>query len=262
MDNSPKKRNELASRLKTAGCPINLTGTDWHTAGDLRAPEANAEIRPALDSAPGMSAEAKQLLLASAEDPTGTVLRVDTNEGLIVSTNKTGFAEGGNPRSQATWRAAVDELVKAGLLVPLSSDVLEVTHQGYEIAERIRPSKSAAPSGRHQNAEGPKRSKAQQHDYELAKKTIAESGQKAIAVLKFVRMHGEQTFGNYGPAQLPDNVSGSEMRNILDDLARRGLITRRDVQEPRNPHSVYDIAAPMKEILEELLYEDGAGGPG
>jgi hypothetical protein len=102
----------------------------------------------------------------------------------------------------------------------------------------------------------PKRTKAQQHDYETAKKTLSQSGPKAVAVLQFVRRHGEQTFGMYPPAQLPDNIGSGELRNILDDLARGGLISRRDIQEPRNPRSVYEISAPMKGILEELLYED------
>jgi hypothetical protein len=89
--------------------------------------------------------------------------------------------------------------------------------------------------------------------------TLSKLGPKPIAVLRFVRTHGEQTFGTYNPVQLPDNVGGGEMRNILDGLARCGLISRRDIQEPRNPRSIYDIALPMKTILEELLYEDGLG---
>jgi hypothetical protein len=103
------------------------------------------------------------------------------------------------------------------------------------------------------------RTKAQQHDYETARMTLSKLGPKPIAVLRFVRTHGEQTFGTYNPVQLPDNVGGGEMRNILDGLARCGLISRRDIQEPRNPRSIYDIALPMKTILEELLYEDGLG---
>jgi predicted nucleotide-binding protein len=43
MDNSVKKRNELAARLKTAGCPVNMTGTDWQTAGDMAGPPAHQE---------------------------------------------------------------------------------------------------------------------------------------------------------------------------------------------------------------------------
>jgi hypothetical protein len=96
----------------------------------------------------------------------------------------------------------------------------------------------------------PKRTKAQQHDYEAAKRILSHSAPKAVAVLQFVRRHGEQTFGIFPPAQLPDNVGSSEMRTILDDLARGGLISRRDIQEPRNPRPVYEIAVPMKEILE------------
>ncbi|MFZ0946849.1 MAG: nucleotide-binding protein [Candidatus Sulfotelmatobacter sp.] len=29
MDNSTKKRQEIAQRLRVAGCPVNLSGTDW-----------------------------------------------------------------------------------------------------------------------------------------------------------------------------------------------------------------------------------------
>jgi predicted nucleotide-binding protein len=35
LDNSPQKRQELAKRLETAGCPVNLDGTDWYTAGNF-----------------------------------------------------------------------------------------------------------------------------------------------------------------------------------------------------------------------------------
>src|SRR5258708_28303993 len=38
LDNSTHTRQELASRLEDAGCPINLSGTDWHTIGDLAPP--------------------------------------------------------------------------------------------------------------------------------------------------------------------------------------------------------------------------------
>jgi predicted nucleotide-binding protein len=48
MDNSSKKRNELAARLKSAGCPVNMSGTDWQTNGDLSPddPHAQTEISP------------------------------------------------------------------------------------------------------------------------------------------------------------------------------------------------------------------------
>jgi hypothetical protein len=38
LDNDLRHRQELASRLETAGCDVDLTGTDWHSAGDLTPP--------------------------------------------------------------------------------------------------------------------------------------------------------------------------------------------------------------------------------
>jgi hypothetical protein len=38
LDNDVKKRQDLATRLETAGCEVRLRGTDWHEAGDLTPP--------------------------------------------------------------------------------------------------------------------------------------------------------------------------------------------------------------------------------
>ena len=35
LDNSTPQRQELAQRLRTAGCPVNLDGTRWHTVGSF-----------------------------------------------------------------------------------------------------------------------------------------------------------------------------------------------------------------------------------
>ncbi len=48
LDNTSQRRQELAQRLQTAGCPVRLTGTDWHTAGDFEG--AVAEENDNLDS--------------------------------------------------------------------------------------------------------------------------------------------------------------------------------------------------------------------
>jgi hypothetical protein len=46
LDNSVKKRQDLAQRLLTAGCAVDLTGTDWHEAGDLAPPAAPGDGLP------------------------------------------------------------------------------------------------------------------------------------------------------------------------------------------------------------------------
>jgi predicted nucleotide-binding protein len=38
LGNSLASRQELATRLRSAGCPVDLSGTDWHTAGDFTVP--------------------------------------------------------------------------------------------------------------------------------------------------------------------------------------------------------------------------------
>jgi predicted nucleotide-binding protein len=35
LNNTSQRRQELAQRLQAAGCPVNITGTDWHNAGDF-----------------------------------------------------------------------------------------------------------------------------------------------------------------------------------------------------------------------------------
>lgn len=38
LTNAIERRQELARRLKTAGCDVDLLGSDWHTEGDFTAP--------------------------------------------------------------------------------------------------------------------------------------------------------------------------------------------------------------------------------
>lgn len=38
MSNAPETRRSIASRLETAGCSVDLSGTDWLSAGDLTPP--------------------------------------------------------------------------------------------------------------------------------------------------------------------------------------------------------------------------------
>lgn len=84
MDNSTVKRQELAQRLELAGCRVDLTGVDWHTAGtfivvdepletstttDVRG-KALAPVVPLVPVEPGDDDEELGFLerLAAAED--------------------------------------------------------------------------------------------------------------------------------------------------------------------------------------------------
>jgi predicted nucleotide-binding protein len=39
LSNEPTKRQDLANRLRTAGCPVETVGSDWHSAGDFTHPD-------------------------------------------------------------------------------------------------------------------------------------------------------------------------------------------------------------------------------
>lgn len=46
LNNSSERRQELALRLREAGCKVNLTGSDWHAAGDFSLRKSVAKPRP------------------------------------------------------------------------------------------------------------------------------------------------------------------------------------------------------------------------
>lgn len=63
MDGSIAARQELASRLEDAGCPVNWRGKDWHTAGDLN-PFALPTKNPALSDKHNRSSDLEELINA------------------------------------------------------------------------------------------------------------------------------------------------------------------------------------------------------
>jgi predicted nucleotide-binding protein len=46
LSNETSHRQELANRLRTAGCAVDITGTDWHKAGDFSPPDAPGNGMP------------------------------------------------------------------------------------------------------------------------------------------------------------------------------------------------------------------------
>lgn len=56
LNNDPSRRQDLAFRLRSAGCDVDLAGTDWHTTGDFTAPPAPGDGLPLGRRLPGSSA--------------------------------------------------------------------------------------------------------------------------------------------------------------------------------------------------------------
>lgn len=83
LDNSVKRRQELAGRLKTAGCAVNLEGSDWHEAGDLTPPPPPGGGLPLGRKVPSSQAGGLPRLSARLERHGGNTLDavIITNHG-------------------------------------------------------------------------------------------------------------------------------------------------------------------------------------
>ena len=150
LDNSTQRRQDLAQRLELAGCPANREGTAWHTAGDFEGALAFAEVERSqsdistygeVEPAPqhGLSNDAVALLVEASKDPNGDIVKVSTQAGLFIRTNGRGFVEDRDPKSEARWRHALDELIYRGLVEDNTGhgEVFQVTWPGHQIAAQL-----------------------------------------------------------------------------------------------------------------------------
>ena len=96
---------------------------------DFATPEPQSDSR--------LTEDARELLLESSRDHYGYIMWVSSAEGLDIQTNNKSFVESRNPRSEARWRAAVEELEQRGLIERQSSSVLSITNAGYKLVDRL-----------------------------------------------------------------------------------------------------------------------------
>ena len=93
-------------------------------------------------SIPGtpLSQEAKLLLREAALDRAGLVLFERYGASADLHTNDKSFLTSKERRQLATWEAALEELVKDGLLVARGDrgEIYEMTKKGYAAAEHLQ----------------------------------------------------------------------------------------------------------------------------
>ncbi len=101
MANSIEKRQELAQRLQTAKCTVNLTGTDWHTAGDFdsclplsppRTDDTGGERLGFLEYFDGLSSDEIYRLAIAVIENTQTV-SCGRNDSVAASLSSKGLLE-------------------------------------------------------------------------------------------------------------------------------------------------------------------------
>jgi hypothetical protein len=84
LDDSMAKRQELAHRLRTAGCKVDTDGTDWHTEGDFEAEAINGRNvggEPLTASQPPKSQEAQSEEMRGPNISTSPNLEITIVEG-------------------------------------------------------------------------------------------------------------------------------------------------------------------------------------
>ena len=152
FDGSAERRHELAQRLRSSGCPVNTDGNDWLNAGDFAAaielaaavdtnravgPQSSSGVPPEA-SASEISADAANMLLAASGSPSGRLFKVSLMAGTIMQAGAESFGELSNPRSEARWKSALEELLVRRLMRHEIGDCFEVTNDGFIFADRIR----------------------------------------------------------------------------------------------------------------------------
>lgn len=103
-------------------------------SGALPLPAAESGV-----SMPSVSREAQSLLKAASADAQGQILFLRVFGGPRIQVSGRSFNEPHNPRSQALWEGAVEELENLGLIKALSykREIFALTQDGYALADRL-----------------------------------------------------------------------------------------------------------------------------
>jgi len=118
---------------------LKADGEKWHAKLKTQIKENKKVAKSAAQARlrRPLSEEAKELLLEAADDKGGHITQREPVSGIIIETNGRTFGEQGNPKDQATWTSAFDELKFGGLITYQSHEVFRVTKAGYDMAEAL-----------------------------------------------------------------------------------------------------------------------------
>jgi hypothetical protein len=89
---------------------------------------------------PKLSREAQILLKEATGDRHGYIIRSETMSGYYITSNDKNIVTADDPRKQATWEGAIEELEKFRLIKDQGSkrEVFRITREGFEIADSIK----------------------------------------------------------------------------------------------------------------------------
>ena len=148
LDDTSQRRQDLAQRLKRAGCSVNIEGTDWHSSGDFQAAlapsrqsesTAKTEVRnPTYGDTVAISGDAANLLIEAMNSKLHVIQRLSSLSSMVIKTNGKSFGGLEDRRSETTWEMALQELVDFGLVVEddtSKGEVFGVTAAGFNLVD-------------------------------------------------------------------------------------------------------------------------------
>jgi hypothetical protein len=89
-------------------------------------------------SLPKLSEKATTLLLEGSQDPRGGIMVVEYGGGKFIQVNTKNLGNDGDPRDEAEWDVAIDELQNSGYIKYKSENYYLVTDAGFKLADKIR----------------------------------------------------------------------------------------------------------------------------
>jgi hypothetical protein len=101
--------------------------------------------------------------------------------------------------------------------------------------------------------EKPRRTAAEQHHYDIAKKALQKLSPDTVSALRHLKTQGKLTFGTFPPS-LPSGISVSRLVDIYLECSREGLVATHD--DSQKGERTFTIAPTMNSVLDELLYEE------
>ncbi len=153
LDNTSERRQDLALRLRQAGCSVNLDGTDWHSAGDFQAAldflhQASSKAAgvgkiPTYGGVVAISGDAANLLIEAMDSNLRVIQRLRSPNGTVIKANGKSFGGLEDLRSGTSWERALSELVDSGLVVEDDSsdgEIFGVTDAGFDLVDSFEAS--------------------------------------------------------------------------------------------------------------------------
>ena len=150
LNNTSQSRQEFAQRLRDAGCPVNLDGTDWHTAGDFEAALALMDEEPPKSTTdavtqapivvlPEFSEDERRILKEATLADDGEIIRLRHGSLLRITTNNEHYCNTDNPRKAAQWEQHLRNLLSHHLIEDTTGDekIFRVTSKGFEFADGL-----------------------------------------------------------------------------------------------------------------------------